>query len=83
MALQLAQAEARAEVSRSDRIARIEAEIEKQKNEDEEQQHQLDCIEEDVNVIDQNLRALMNYQRCRDERSPAPVDRTMPRRDDP
>lgn len=81
-AQQLAQAEARAEVSRSDRIARIEAEVDKQKEADEDQQEQLDCIERDVKVIDQNLRALMNYQRGRDSQSPAPVARPTPRRDE-
>jgi hypothetical protein len=75
-AQQLAQTEARAEVARSARIARIEAEQEAQAEHDREQQTQIACMEADVKTIDRNLRALMNYQRGRDAASPAPEEPT-------
>jgi phage-related minor tail protein len=72
-AQQLAQNEARAEVGRSARIQAIEGELDHQAEADRELEHQLACIEADVKAIDRNLRALMNYQRGRDRRSPAPI----------
>jgi hypothetical protein len=71
-AQQLAQEQARAEVARSDRIARLEAEVDEQGQHDEDQEHQLECMKEDLKTIDRNVRALMIYQRTKDPNAPKP-----------